>query len=69
MANLNEWNDLPGSFHNGACPFNFADGHSEMHKWRSSKTCPSIQYQRTLIQDPGSADIQWMYNHTSVPVP
>jgi prepilin-type N-terminal cleavage/methylation domain-containing protein/prepilin-type processing-associated H-X9-DG protein len=69
MDNANEWNDMPGSCHNGACPFNFADGHSELHKWRSSKTCPAVRYERTAVDDPGSADIQWMFSHTSVPLP
>ena len=26
------WNDLPATFHDGACGFSFADGHSEIHK-------------------------------------
>jgi len=25
--------DVPGNYHNGACGFAFADGHSEIHKW------------------------------------
>jgi prepilin-type N-terminal cleavage/methylation domain-containing protein/prepilin-type processing-associated H-X9-DG protein len=29
-----EWSDLPSSSHNGACGFSFADGHSEIKKWR-----------------------------------
>jgi prepilin-type N-terminal cleavage/methylation domain-containing protein len=69
MANANEWDDMPGSYHNGACSFNFADGHNEIHKWLSSKTCPRIIYERIPVQDPGSVDIQWMYNHTSVLLP
>jgi prepilin-type processing-associated H-X9-DG protein len=28
--------DYPSSRHNGACGFAFADGHSEVHKWKSS---------------------------------
>jgi len=28
--------DYPASFHNNACGFAFCDGHSEIHKWRSS---------------------------------
>jgi prepilin-type N-terminal cleavage/methylation domain-containing protein/prepilin-type processing-associated H-X9-DG protein len=28
--------DYPTSFHNGACGFAFCDGHSEIHKWKSS---------------------------------
>jgi prepilin-type processing-associated H-X9-DG protein len=25
--------DVPATYHNGACGFSFADGHSEIHKW------------------------------------
>ena len=25
--------DAPATYHNGACGFSFADGHSEIHKW------------------------------------
>jgi len=28
--------DLPASYHNGACGFSFADGHSEIHKWHGA---------------------------------
>jgi prepilin-type N-terminal cleavage/methylation domain-containing protein len=69
MTNPNQWDDMPGSYHNGACVFNFADGHNEMHKWLSSKTCPPVAFGRTPVQDPGSVDIQWMFKHTSVPLP
>src|SRR5207302_8474038 len=30
------WQDIPASYHNGACGFSFADGHSEIKKWRSA---------------------------------
>jgi prepilin-type N-terminal cleavage/methylation domain-containing protein/prepilin-type processing-associated H-X9-DG protein len=69
MANANQWDDMPGSYHQGACPFTFADGHSELHKWLSPGTCPPVHYERTPVQDPGSRDIQWMHDHTSVPLP
>jgi prepilin-type N-terminal cleavage/methylation domain-containing protein/prepilin-type processing-associated H-X9-DG protein len=29
----NLWSDMPGSYHNGACGFAFADGHSEIKRW------------------------------------
>jgi prepilin-type N-terminal cleavage/methylation domain-containing protein/prepilin-type processing-associated H-X9-DG protein len=29
-----EFIDIPASYHNGACGVAFADGHSEIHKWR-----------------------------------
>src|SRR5678815_2582835 len=28
--------DAPATYHNGAAGFSFADGHSEIHKWRGS---------------------------------
>jgi prepilin-type processing-associated H-X9-DG protein len=31
---LSAWGDAPASFHNNAAGFSFADGHSEIHKWR-----------------------------------
>jgi len=30
------WVDVPATYHNRACGFSFADGHSEIHKWRKS---------------------------------
>jgi len=29
------WGDVPASYHGGACSFSFADGHAEIHKWKS----------------------------------
>jgi len=69
MGKPNQWDDMPGSYHNGACVFSFADGHNALHKWRSPKTSPPVAYGRTLVEDPGSVDIQWMLAHTSVPSP
>jgi prepilin-type N-terminal cleavage/methylation domain-containing protein/prepilin-type processing-associated H-X9-DG protein len=69
MDNPNEWNDMPGSYHNGACPFNFADGHSELHKWHSAQSSPRVIYDRIPVEDPGSVDIQWMFQHSTVPLP
>ena len=69
MTNPDAWDDMPASTHSGACPFNFAYGHTEMHKWLSAKTCAPIQYVRTVIDDAGSVDLQWMFQHTTVPMP
>ncbi|MGA2247061.1 MAG: DUF1559 domain-containing protein [Verrucomicrobiota bacterium] len=35
-AGVPEIIDWPTSLHNGACGFAFADGHSEVHKWKSN---------------------------------
>ncbi len=32
------WTDLPASYHNKACGFSFADGHSEIKKWLEAST-------------------------------
>jgi len=34
----NLWSDMPAYYHNGACGFSFADGHSETKRWLSSVT-------------------------------
>ena len=69
MDNPNQWDDLPGSYHQRACPFNFADGHSELHRRLSAKTSSPVTYGRPTVQDPGSPDIQWMLAHTTVALP
>ena len=35
LASYQHWFDLPASYHDGACGFSFADGHSEIHHWKS----------------------------------
>ena len=69
------WNDLPASYHNGAGGFSFADGHSEIHKWRSSvctilpvKMAPGVPH-IPFSSDPQNVnlDIQWMASRASLP--
>jgi prepilin-type N-terminal cleavage/methylation domain-containing protein/prepilin-type processing-associated H-X9-DG protein len=62
-----QWIDLPGNYHNNACGFAFADGHSEIHKWRSSVTRFPVRMQdfsrtATPLTDP---DLSWILRHTS----
>jgi prepilin-type N-terminal cleavage/methylation domain-containing protein/prepilin-type processing-associated H-X9-DG protein len=69
-ANPGVWEDLPASYHNGACGFSFADGHSEIHKWRVASTCQPVRkvdYNGTVLA-PGSQDIMWTIQHTSAPL-
>jgi prepilin-type N-terminal cleavage/methylation domain-containing protein/prepilin-type processing-associated H-X9-DG protein len=68
------WNDLPASYHAGACGFSFADGHSEIHKWRSSVCTilpvkfapgvPHIPFSSDLAN--AAADVQWLASRSSV---
>ncbi|MDB6038567.1 MAG: xcpT 2 [Verrucomicrobiales bacterium] len=60
-------NDLPASYHNGACGFNFADGHSEIHKWLENTTSPPV-HKISHGTYPGSKsdrDIKWMVAHAT----
>jgi prepilin-type N-terminal cleavage/methylation domain-containing protein/prepilin-type processing-associated H-X9-DG protein len=53
------WIDAPGSYHNGACGFAFADGHSEIHKWLEAPEPES---------DANETDLDWMQQRTSAKV-
>ena len=60
-ANATQWGDLPASYHDGACGFSFADGHSEMHKWLSATSRYPVKFFfSTRTFDPqGRKDFQW----------
>jgi len=58
--------DMPGIYHHLACGFSFADGHSEIHRWKDSRTCPPL-YQP--IPDPyptpRNQDVAWLQDHST----
>ena len=65
--------DLPASYHNGACGFSFADGHSEIKKWAGSgMKFPIKRQQQNRIRvggptDQGSMrDLLWLSQNTTV---
>jgi len=69
------WNDLPATYHNGAGGFAFADGHSEIHKFKSTVcTILPVTYPLTkpswppFSADPGAgaADGSWVETRASV---
>lgn len=73
-ATLASWGDLPASYHGGACGVSFADGHSEIHKWRSSKVTilpvrlsSGFQAFPFTVDPNARIDANWMTAHTSVP--
>jgi prepilin-type N-terminal cleavage/methylation domain-containing protein len=66
--------DLPGMYHNRACGFSMADGHSEIKKWMDPRTTPPLQ--STVSGDPGALpmmasarnpDIAWLQDHSTRP--
>ncbi len=63
------WGDLPASYHNGACGVGFADGHSEVHKWRDKATMEPVTKQ-TRPRQGGSApnDTLWFLQRSTAPL-
>ena len=64
--------DYPASFHGGACGFAFADGHSEIHKWRGSKIKAPVRYKDFVLPlnvPAGDSwlDVNWIAQNTTVP--
>ena len=61
-----KWIDLPASYHNGAGSFSFADGHSEIRKWKStSGTVYPVTYS-ALGPNAGAnnPDVNWLAERT-----
>ncbi len=59
-----EWIDWPATYHGFGCGFGFADGHSEVHKWKDGRTqIYRHNHDRKLV--PGSVDWAWLAERTS----
>ena len=55
--------DYPASYHNRAAGFSFADGHSEIHKWKDPRTMPVLRPGVALPLNqnlPGNVDVYWL---------
>lgn len=60
--------DYPASYHGQAGGFSFADGHSEIHKWRDPRTTPVLRSGQLLplnVSLPGNQDVDWMQQRAS----
>lgn len=74
-GNSGAWGDAPAAYHNRACGFSFADGHSEIHKWKGSwvnapsiVAIPSSFGGGPAFDTAGQQDFQWVWQRTSVPL-
>ena len=65
--------DMPGTYHGNACGFSFADGHSELRRWRDARTAPPVKYQSLIFDgytetpSPGNPDVAWLQDHSTRP--
>jgi len=58
--------DYPASYHHRAAGFAFADGHSEIHKWRDARTMPPLTTTLMLnIASTNNPDVLWMQEHST----
>jgi prepilin-type N-terminal cleavage/methylation domain-containing protein len=66
----NRWKivDYPASYHNKAGGLSFADGHSEIKKWRDPRTYPVLKKGQDLPLDrpsPNNLDVLWMQERST----
>jgi prepilin-type N-terminal cleavage/methylation domain-containing protein len=66
----NQWMivDFPASYHNRAGGLSFADGHSEIKKWRDPRTMPSLKPGQRLqlnVSSPNNPDAFWLMERTT----
>lgn len=62
--------DLPGYLHHYAGELSFADGHSEIRKWRDSRTMPPLNPQGFVddqFSSPDNQDVAWLQERTTRP--
>ena len=59
--------DYPASYHNKAGGLSFADGHSEIKKWRDPRTTPPLRKANLQlnIPSPNNKDILWMQERST----
>jgi prepilin-type N-terminal cleavage/methylation domain-containing protein len=60
--------DYPASYHNIAGGLSFADGHSEIRKWRDLRTVPKLRKGAELTLDvpsPKNQDVFWMQQRST----
>jgi len=60
--------DYPAGYHGMAAGFSFADGHSEIKRWRDARTVPPLKPGVPLslnVTLNGNADVDWMQEHAS----
>ena len=65
--------DYPAAYHGGAGGFSFADGHSELRRWRDPRTTPKVMkgqnYDFNFKPTPNNSDVAWMQENCTRRIP
>lgn len=62
------WVNFPASYHGNAAGMAFADGHSEIKRWRDSRTMPPLVRGQALtlnVSSPNNDDLIWLQQRTT----
>lgn len=60
--------DAPASYHGGACSLAFADGRSEIKKWKDGRTIVQGSTFGAVIFNPINRDVTWVQERSSATV-
>jgi prepilin-type N-terminal cleavage/methylation domain-containing protein/prepilin-type processing-associated H-X9-DG protein len=73
VDDVNNWEDLPASYHGGAGGFGFADGHASIRKWIESRTRHIVEKRSHNGDFPAlgaiDRDVRWIFQHCSARYP
>jgi prepilin-type processing-associated H-X9-DG protein len=61
--------DFPAAYYNNGCHFTFADGHSEIHRWRSTQFVQRVRQGQELtlnVDTSNNPDLEWMRSKASL---
>ena len=60
--------DYPASYHNRSGGLSFADGHSEIRKWKDARTIPVLRKGQNMpldVPSRGNVDVMWMQERST----
>jgi len=62
------WVNFPASYHGNSAGLVFADGHSEIKRWRDPRTMPGLtpgQWMQLNVSSPNNEDLVWLQERTT----
>lgn len=62
------WVNYPASYHGQSAGIAFADGHSELRRWKDARTMPTLVHGKWLtlnVSSPNNQDLRWLQERTT----